>query len=202
MDFLRAQEYAIERLKHELAAELTYHSIWHTHDDVVPSAERLALQSGVAGDDLVLLRTAAYYHDIGFIEQRNGHEVVGVRIASTVLPNFGYSSAAIQTISAIIMSTRLPQSPHTLLEQVLADADLDVLGRTDFFERNRALRTELAWYGTGVSDIVWYRGQIQFLSQHRYWTAAANELRNPGKQHNLMLLHELLAEMSPTNKGV
>lgn len=202
MDFVRAQQYALERLHHELASELTYHSIWHTRDDVVPAAERLALQSGVAGDDLVLLGTAAYYHDIGFIERRHEHEVVGVRIAATMLPEYGYTQTDIEVISAIIMSTRLPQSPVTLLDQLLADADLDVLGRSDFLQRNQALRTELAAYGTDVSDAVWYRGQIQFLSQHRYWTAAANQLRGPGKQQNLMVLHELLAETSSKSKGV
>jgi uncharacterized protein len=194
MDYEHARQYAIERLTHELARELTYHSIWHTHDDVVPAVEHLAQRSGVVGDQLLLLRTAAYYHDIGFIEQRDGHEAVGVRIAEAILPHYGYTATDIQIVSAAIMATRLPQSPRTMLEQLLADADLDVLGRTDFLQRNRALRAELAFYDAEVSDAAWYRGQIQFLSQHRYWTAAALELRNPGKQHNIVALQALLAE--------
>jgi uncharacterized protein len=196
MDYNRVRDYAIERLTHELARELTYHSIWHTCDDVVPAVERLAQRSGVVGDQLLLLRTAAYYHDIGFIEQRDGHEAAGVRIAQSILPQCGYTANDIAIVGAGIMATRLPQSPRTLLEQLLADADLDVLGRADFLQRNHALRTELAFYGADVSDAVWYRGQIQFLSQHRYWTTAAMELRNPGKQHNLIALQALLKEAS------
>jgi uncharacterized protein len=196
MDYEHARQYAIERLTHELAGELTYHSIWHTCDDVVLAVERLAQRSGVVGDELLLLRTAAYYHDIGFIEQRDGHETVGVRIAEAILPQYGYTPNDVQIVSAAILATRLPQSPRTLLEQLLADADLDVLGRDDFMQRNDALRTELAFYGADVSDAAWYRGQIQFLSQHHYWTTAAIELRNPGKQHNLSVLQALLAEVS------
>jgi uncharacterized protein len=196
MDYEHARQYAIERLTHELAGELTYHSIWHTCDDVVLAVERLAQRSGVVGDQLLLLRTAAYYHDIGFIEQRDGHEAVGVRIAAAILPQYGYTPNDVQIVSAAILATRLPQSPRTLLEQLLADADLDVLGRDDFLQRNDALRTELAFYGADVSDAAWYRGQIQFLSQHHYWTTAAIELRNPGKQHNLSVLQALLAEVS------
>ncbi len=198
MDFEHARHYAIERLTHELASELTYHSIWHTRDDVVPSVELLARHSDVTGDDLMLLRTAAYYHDIGFIERRDEHEAIGVRIAAATLPDYGYTSDELQIISGIIMSTRLPQSPHTLLEQLLADADLDVLGRTDFLQRNQALRAELACYGTIVSDATWYRSQIQFLNQHHYCTTAATELRHAGKQHNLATLQKLLGEAHPS----
>ena len=32
----------------------------------------------------------------------------------------------------MIMATRLPQSPHGLLQEILADADLDVLGSAVF----------------------------------------------------------------------
>jgi hypothetical protein len=39
-----------------------------------------------------------------------------------------------------------------LLEEILADADLDVLGRDDFFSRGQALRAEREALGKMVSD--------------------------------------------------
>ncbi|MBC8075674.1 MAG: phosphohydrolase [Chloroflexales bacterium] len=191
-DLTCAASYALERLARELVPTLRYHSLAHTRDDVVPAAERLAELGGVVGDALLLLRTAAYYHDVGFVQQRAEHEAASVAIARLALPSCGYSAAHIDTISDMIMATRLPQSPRTLPEQLLADADLDVLGRGDFLKRNQTLRAELAAFGAPLPDNEWYEQQIRFLQSHRYWTPAARDLRDAGKQKNIALLEALL----------
>src|SRR5512146_2926732 len=122
-DFDRAREHALERMARELSPLLVYHSLAHTRDDVVPAAERLAALEGVDGEDLLLLRTAAYYHDIGFVERREDHESAGIRIIREVLPAFGYSSEQVETVCDLVATTRPPQTPHNLVEQILADAD-------------------------------------------------------------------------------
>jgi uncharacterized protein len=184
-DYARAQAHALHRLRTELPAYLYYHALFHTADDVLPAATRLAAGEGVAGAALALLQTAACYHDIGFIEQRDGHEAIGVRIAQAALPRFGFNADEIALVCGMIMATRLPQTPHTHLEQIMADADLDVFGRDDFWPRNVALRDELAAQGQIWSDADWYRSQWAFLSAHRYFTAAAHALRDAAKQRHL-----------------
>ena len=104
-----------------------------------------------------------------------------------------FTTEQIGAIVGMIMATRLPQSPRTPLEQLLADADLDVLGRPDFLERNALLRAELAAYGAPVSDAEWYAGQLSFLRQHRYWTPMAEELRAAAKRQNIAALERILA---------
>jgi uncharacterized protein len=192
-DFERASQYAFARLQHELSPAMCYHSLAHTQDDVLPAVERLASLEGIDDASLLLLRTAACYHDIGFVEGREEHERISVRIAREMLPRFGYSPEQIARVGAIILATRLPQAPQSLLGQLLADADLDVLGRNDFLSTNRALRAELAAFGSPVDDATWYRAQLEFLQNHRYFTAAARKLRAATKQHNIALLRELLA---------
>ena len=76
-DFDSARAYALRRLEHELSPALCYHSVVHTRDDVVVAAERLAALEGVDDAALLLLRTAAYFHDLGFLEQRDQHENAG-----------------------------------------------------------------------------------------------------------------------------
>lgn len=191
-DVERARAYAVARLERELSSELCYHSIDHTCDDVVPACERFAAAEGVSGADLALLRTAAYFHDLGFVEQREDHELIGARIAGEVLPGLGYRAAEIAQIAGMIMATRLPQSPQTLLERILADADLDVLGRGDFLVKNHNLRLEMAYFGLPASDAEWYRVQLQFLRAHRYWTPAAGALRDEQKQRNIAAMAQLL----------
>jgi uncharacterized protein len=193
-DLSRAEQYALQRLERELPPTLFYHSIAHTRDDVVPAALRLAQLEGLAGESVVLLHTAALFHDIGFVEKRAGHESIGVRIATEVLPRLGYSAAQIEMIAGMIMATRVPQRPRTPLECVLADADLDVLGRDDFLGRNRQLRAELASEGVIVSDRGWYSGQLRFVQRHHYWTESAQALRDAVKQRNLATLIVLLEQ--------
>jgi uncharacterized protein len=192
-DIEQACAYALQRLAHELSPKLFFHSLAHTRDDVVPAALRLAELSGVDGQNAQLLRTAACYHDLGFIERRDGHEEVSARIAAAVLPSFGYSPEQVAGVIGMIWATKLPQSPATLLEQLMADADLDSLGRADFFERNQALRDEMAAFNQIVSDSLWYRNQLTFLQSHQYWTPAATALRAETKKLHIAELINLLA---------
>jgi uncharacterized protein len=197
-DFERAKQYALERLEQELPATLTYHCLAHTRDDVVPAVERLAALEGVDGEDLLLLRTAAYYHDLGFAEQATDHEAAAVRIVSEVLPGFGYSPAQIDVISGIILATGVRHSPHTHLEEIMADADLDLFGRDDFWPLNRALRAELEALGQPMTDEAWYGDQLAFLQTHRYFTASAQTLRQGLKQRHIEELAALLEECRST----
>ncbi len=192
-DFERAKRYALERLEQELPPGLSYHAITHTRDDVVPAVERLAAAEGVQGEDLLLLRTAAFYHDLGFVEHYVDNEPIGVRIAAEVLPRFGYTPEQIQVISGIIMATRLPQTPSTLLEKIMADADLDVLGRKDFWIKNNALRAELAVVGISTTTEEWCEGQLDLMRSHRYFTVSARAMRDAGKQKNIAAMAQLLA---------
>lgn len=192
-DLEGARGYALGRLACELPAALVYHSLAHTRDEVVPAAERLAALSGVGGAGLLLLRTAAYFHDLGFVVQRHDHELASAQIAGAVLPGFGYGPRQVARVVGMIHATRLPQRPRGLLEQLLADADLDLLGREDFLARNEDLRREQATGGQALGDAAWLAGQLRFLADHRYWTAAARSLRDGGKAANIAALRALLA---------
>jgi uncharacterized protein len=102
----------------------------------------------------------------------------------------------------MVMATKLPQSPQSLLEELLADADLDVLGRSNFFARNQDLRDELARQGSKMSDEQWYSSQLQFLKAHRYRTTGARTLRDDGKKANCTALQSLLLKYGAANEIV
>ncbi|HRF98181.1 MAG TPA: HD domain-containing protein, partial [Aggregatilineales bacterium] len=159
-NFDGAKAYALQRLAQELNPYLTYHSLHHTRDDVAISVHQLAEWHGITGEDLLLLKTASYFHDIGFIYQRQEHEEVGVDVIRRILPNFDYSPDQIDVISGIIRATKMPQSPNTLLEAIMADADMNSLGRADFFEVGTLLRKELGLFGAKMTDEAWYEFEI------------------------------------------
>lgn len=184
-NFERAKQYALHRLEQELSPDLYYHGISHTRDDVVPAAERLAGMEEIRGESLHLLLTAAWFHDLGFVEQAPHHELISARIAVEVLPGFGYTDKQVEVVRWAILATAVPQSPTTLLEQILVDADLDVLGREDFLSRNRDLRRELASLGKSFTDAEWYASQLKFLEAYTYFTASARKIRDERKQVNI-----------------
>ena len=194
-DLQRARRYAVQCLEQELPAVLTYHSLAHTLQGVVPAIERLAALERVNGQDLLLLRTAAYYHDLGFVERSDDHEATSARLASEILPRFGYNAAQIEVIGGIIMATRYPFEPDTHFESIMVDADLDVIGRDDFWPRNHALRVEReALTGQRSTDKEWYGSQLAFMRAHRYFTASAQTLRQALKQRHMEEMAGLLDE--------
>lgn len=192
-DHAGAVAYALDRLRAELPDYLHYHNLAHTRDDVLPAAIRLATLSHVSEPDTRLLEVAAAFHDVGQIHLDMGHEALGTEIIDDVLPGFGFSGEDITRIAAMIMATRLPQTPLNELEALLADADLDSLGREDFLATSVALWRERAERGTDIPWPTWLQHQIAFLTSHRYFTPAARQLRDAGKRGNIARLEDLIA---------
>lgn len=196
-NFEQAKQYVLDRLERELSPNLLYHGITHTRDDVVPAVEMLAREEGIRGESLNLLLTAAWFHDLGFVEQPLHHELISARIAVQVLPGFGYTDKQVEIVRWAILATALPQSPKTVLEKILTDADLDVLGRDDFMFRNDKLRREIAFFGKEFTDRDWYVGQLKFVQTHTYFTASARTLWNAGQLKNIADLKHILEELGP-----
>ncbi len=192
MDTQAAKAYVLKRLKDELPADRTYHSLEHTLD-VYASVIDIALLENVAGEDLELLKTAALYHDCGFVVQNEAHEEAGCLIVNEHLPRFGFSAEQIERICAMIRATKIPQSPKDVLAQILCDADLDYLGRGDFERIGQMLFSEMRAYGKLSTELEWNTLQMNFLRQHRYFTATNIELREPAKQAHLAGVMKWLA---------
>ena len=181
----------MKKLEKELSDKLHYHSIGHTKD-VVQAVERLALSENVTDEGLFLLKTAASYHDAGFVEQYEKNEPIGVRMASEILPKYGYTQEHIDAIKALIFVTSVPHKPTNLLEEIICDADLDYLGRDDFHEIADRLRLELREHGKIDSDRKWDEIQVHFLTQHIYFTETAKMTRDRKKALNLQDIKDRL----------
>ncbi|MBN1261483.1 MAG: phosphohydrolase [Anaerolineae bacterium] len=194
-DIAGAMEHALYRLSTELDPRYVYHSLAHTRDNVLPAALRLAIALEIPDEARDLVGVAVCFHDIGFLEQRVAHENAGARIATRTLPEFGFTPMQIKTVVGMIMATQLPQRPLTLLEQVVADADLDVLARSDFDKRSHELREEIETFEGPMADLVWYKHQLGFLESHTYFTEPAQRLRAPAKTENVRWLRRQLAAL-------
>jgi len=193
MEFKLIKKFIIKKLKKELPKNLTYHSAEHIKD-VYRSAQKLAKLEGIKGEDLTLLLTAVLFHDSGFMKSQKEHERISCEIASEYLPGFNYSPDQIEQICGMIMATKIPQTPHNKLEEIICDADLDYLGRDDFFKIGHGLYEELCMYGILNNEDEWNRLQVRFLQNHTYFTDTAKKLRKPMKDENIDIVKAKLKD--------
>lgn len=188
----RMEQFILGKLSKELPATLHYHSLHHTLD-VLQAAESLALAERIAEEDSLLLKTAVLYHDSGYIDAYHEHEAGGCVLAMATLPDFGYTEEQIERICRMIMATKIPQNPQNLLERIICDADLDYLGREDFWKTGNLLFQEFVEHGIVRDEQVWNRLQIEFLEKHTYFTDSAKSRRNTKKEFYLDELKNLVA---------
>lgn len=197
-DFYAAEKHITKILESEMP-NLPYHNIDHVKD-VLASALVIAEKEEVTPDELKIIRLAVLLHDIGFIRSVKDssltHEVHGVAMAKEILPDFGFPEDLIKVIENIILATRLPQSPSTQLEKIVCDADLDYLGREDFYETGQKLFKELLEQGAVETEREWNLVQRTFLQSHHYHTQYSQSTREPRKQERLK---EIMANLK--NKG-
>ena len=179
----------LSRLENELDPRLGYHNLAHTLD-VVKQAEVIAKKEKVNDKhDLLLLKTAAVFHDSGFLLVYKNHEEKSCEIAAEALKNI-FGEEDIKKINGMIMATKIPQTPHTLLEQIICDADLDYLGRNDFEPISRSLYKEFLTFKIIPEDIIWDHVQIKFFESHHYFTGTSIIKRNEKKLKHLNILKE------------
>lgn len=184
INYMKAERHIMKILETQLSPKLLYHSINHTID-VTKAVERLAIMEGITDEDLFLLKSAATYHDAGFIEKYEKNEEIGMRLAREILPKYGYTQEQIDVIDGLIKATEIPQSPQTHLQQIMCDADLDYLGRDDFHDIANLLRRELREHGKLNSDRMWDEIQVKFLTAHTYFTKSAIRLRQEKKMKHI-----------------
>jgi adenylate cyclase len=192
VDFGHMRSDILNRLKSMLPDEVIYHDLGHTLN-VEKSAMRLGNLEGLDEDEMILLRTAALYHDSGFIFTYHRNELHGVRLMEQSLPKFGYDEEQIAAIRSMILATSSDVEPQTLLEQILCDADHDYLGRADYFMVVKRLREEMKAFGEDMTEEEWIVYQLNYLSDHhRFYTETSQNIRERGKQNRIAELKEAL----------
>lgn len=188
MQLEQATEFITELLQNRLSDLMYYHDYHHTNN-VLNAATELAAEENVVDEhELLLLKTAALFHDAGYLYTNENHEEESCRIVREHLPDFGYSVNDIEMICGLIMKTKMPQSPETLLEKILCDADLDYLGSDDFEINGQKLFKEWTAMGKLSNKEEWDKAQIKFLESHSYWTKSAGEKRDQKKLEHLRKL--------------
>ena len=181
--------YVFDLFKEKLPDDYVYHNYNHTYD-VVQATQDIAEGVHLNDQDTELVLLSAWFHDTGYIKQKEGHELISAGIAKEYLEGKNYPKDCIDIVIECIKSTNINQKPNTLIEQVLRDADLAHLGSVDFFEKNDLYKLECYSNGDGTDKVNWLQSEIEFLKSHSYHTPYAQLLLNDQKLKNIIRLQK------------
>jgi adenylate cyclase len=191
IQFTDIQEIILDKLEMDLPGYLFYHNVKHTVD-VVTEVELIGWAEGCTDEEILLLKTAALFHDVGHTVNYDNHEFYSTKIAREMLPAYNYTPDQIERICSLIMSTKLPPNPTNLLENIICDSDLDYLGRSDFIPISNNLYEELKAQNKIGSLNEWNKLQVKFISEHQYLTNTARSLREVNKQLQIERIQNLI----------
>jgi predicted metal-dependent HD superfamily phosphohydrolase len=197
----KASEYASGIISEKLPKGIVYHNLDHTKE-VVATAEEIGKNSGLSSDDMEMLLIAAWFHDSGITETYNNHEEKSAQIAREFLAMNKYPDEKINTISNLIIVTKIPQNPKNPLEEIICDADISHIGRKGFNTRSQLLRAE--WetlQNKKITDFEWLKSNIEFVAGNKFRTRYAKQNFEKQRLKNLDKLQKKLrkevTEMPP-----
>lgn len=186
-----ARAYVTDIFQHKVKPEFVFHNLEHT-EDVVEACSHMADYYQLNEEDRLVLLLAAWFHDVGYSSgQAEGHEEVSVQMATQFLQGRRVDESIVQRVMSCIQATRMPQSPVSLIEKILCDGDLFHLSTDDFRARNQLLKQEREYLlAHKIDKREWRKGNIEFLTNHKYFTDYGQEVLEPKKQENLVPLQK------------
>lgn len=190
--YYKLRKTIIDILNSKLSKDLHYHGVHHTLD-ALNTCKVYLKHNSINAHDAKLLRLGVLLHDIGFTETNDEHEQKSAEIAKRLLDQYDFSNEDIDIIIGLILTTKVPQQPKTLLEKIICDVDLDYLGRSDFYAISNQLFQELKALHVLDDFDEWNKLQIRFLEAHRYHTDFAIENRQPQKEQRIEELKKLVS---------
>jgi putative nucleotidyltransferase with HDIG domain len=179
-----AKRYVTILLTTKLSEKYLFHSINHTLE-VLKNAEIIASYLSQNEEDLKILRMSALFHDVGYIDSYDDHEIYSAQRACRYLRGKKVEKNTIDQIERAILSTRTPQYPLDQISRILCDADLMNLTFDDYFEQLDLMRKE--WELVGKADFKshqFHLNSLEFFQKHQYHSEYGKKILQPKKKRN------------------
>lgn len=179
---VEAKEHVTWILTNELSENCLFHTINHTLE-VVKNAEIIGKYCEVDEEELNTLRLAALFHDLGYVDAYEDHEIFSAKRARHFLQSKNIHETTIVQVEKVILSTKTPQNPQDKLSKILCDADLMNLTFDDYFEQVDLIRME--WYKVGKAKLnrqQFYLKTLEFFRSHSYHSKYGKTILQPKKE--------------------
>lgn len=190
-----AKVYVINLLDRNLSEKFYYHNRKHTLD-VLNNAEIIGNHYRLNKADYNLLRLSAIFHDVGYVDQYQGHEEKSAARAAEYLQSKGIDESNIEQVVRAILSTRIPQQPHGKISEILCDADLMYLAdQSNYFTDAELLKKE--WAGLNIvvyNELEFHANSLDFFQKHLYHTEYGKMILRQKKEQNKKLISKKVLE--------
>jgi predicted metal-dependent HD superfamily phosphohydrolase len=171
--------------------KLLYHSFEHTCK-VVDRANEIAAFYKLNDEQLFIIRTSAWFHDIGYLlTGPKEHEQEAVRVMKEFVSGIISTPALIGEIEQCIMATKRSAPPVSLTEKIICDADTYHFGTPEFRQTDPLIKKEIE-LETGSVQTGWISNSIKMLRNHQFYTSYCKERLDAGKERNIAWLQSML----------
>jgi predicted metal-dependent HD superfamily phosphohydrolase len=187
----------------EFSADFTFHN-YHRAVAIVRNCMTLGIQMNASKEQLRTLQLAAWFLETGFSKDYYNYHTASVAIANEYLESKGADDDLKKAVEEIILSTRIPEQPVTLLAQILCDARMYHAAEKNFLPAIENLRKEQQLVvKKEYSDKEWLAQNLDAVTNYFYFTAAAKELfeKKKRKQKSLLQKQPGDPENSPEEKS-
>ena len=192
-----AKNFVRQHFKQHIAAEYVYHDLQHT-EQVTEAIRQLAEKENLPTEQREMLQLVGWFHDTGYKDGPDGHELRGCELLREFLSNYNYPPAAVKTMEGCIMATKIPQNPQNLPEKIVCDADLAHLGNEHYWDRTGRVRQELMLTRSMLmGEQEWIDFELDFMLQHDYHTEAAKQLYGKRKLKHIKQLRKQKLRLNP-----
>lgn len=181
-------------LTNKLSQPYCYHNLQHT-ENIINAINEIADGMRLSEQQRLIVLVAGWFHDVGYVCKIEGHEEVGARMVERFLKDRKVDAEDISKVKSCILSTKYPQHPGSILEQVICDADLLHLGQKDFLHKAALIREE--WSLTrnlNYTDEQWHALNLEFISKHVFHTAYCKKNYDKRKNKNIVFIAKLMKE--------
>ena len=176
------EQYISSLLTTELSENCVFHTIKHTLD-VVSNAEIIGRYCNLDEDSLNVLRMCALFHDVGYVDAYDDHELFSAERARTYLQSKNIDPEIIDQVERAILSTKTPQNPKDQISRILCDADLMNMTFDDYFEQIDLMRKE--WEKVGKAKLnshEFHISSLEFFRSHEYHSKYGKKVLQPKKE--------------------
>jgi predicted metal-dependent HD superfamily phosphohydrolase len=193
---LNIENYVFNLFKDNLSLDFKYHNFMHTVK-VVEAIKILCKEEQIPNELSEKLIIAGWFHDTGYTKIVQGHELESTNIANDYLKTHNFSQKDIQDIQDFILATKVEVVPSTIGQAIIKDADNYHLGQSEYNKLSELLREELSKVcKQEFTDYEWnVENQNYFLRNHHYYTDAAKNLWQNGKEENYLAIQNKIKEI-------
>jgi len=188
----KVKKHVIAKFQEQEVPGVLFHNLDYTNS-VVKAVKKISVSGNLSKKELILLEVAAWFHNIGYLENTRDCKQHSAKLARNFLNDENVAGGTIKRVTDLIMATRENQQPSDALEQIMYDAGFYYWSKPSFTVKNELLRKETEFLSQKeITPEIWNRDTIKLMEDHQYLTNYCRTEITAKKNKNLEELKAML----------